>query len=556
VLGQDEGGPRTLVCAKPTGEEAVGDLETSTLRHYLGVLWRRRWLLLAPLLLLPAVEYPLSKRQPAVFETSAQVLLNHQDQVATSLVGVQTPSEDAARYAQTQVLVAATPTLARRVLAAAGLPGRSPQSLLDSSSLSTNADVLVITVRDGDPDVAARLATAYARQYTLYRRQLDTRELGLTLAQLEDRLATLRSSGTTAGPLYTSLAEKAQDIRLLEALRQSNVYVVRTPSGSDASKIAPRPLRNTALALGVGLILGLVAAFLVDALDTRIRSVDELEERLGLPLLARVPYASERLRGDGAAPVLADERPEDADAFLALRTRLALANVDLRARALLVASPRGGEGAAAVAARLGEAAARTGSDVLVVDLDLRNAWLTRRLGLDGRAGITSLAIGEATLGEVLVPLEPAGGRHDPHPGVDVGPLRFVPTGPPPARPGEFVASAALAGVLSQLRTTADVVLISAPPLLEVGDAAALAASADALLLVSRRGAATRPQLNELRRALASWPTPALGFVLTDRDAGSGAGTGLRRRLSRRRTRAWLGASGGSARAERTAESSP
>src|SRR5262249_16351747 len=154
-------------------------------------------------------------------------------------------------------------------------------------------------------------------------------------------------------------------------------YVIRTPGAGDADRVAPRPLRTTALAAVVGLLVGLVAAFLVDALDTRVRSSDELEERLGVPLLGGLPEP--RGGGHGAQRLAAPAEGGEADAFLALRTRVALANLDLGARSLLVASPKRREGAATVAANLAAAIARAGRHVVLVDLDLRESPVTQLL---------------------------------------------------------------------------------------------------------------------------------------------------------------------------------
>lgn len=529
VLRSDRAGSSVSGLRK---EPAVSELETSTLRHYLGVLWRRRWIVVLPVVVLAVLVYVLSKQQSPLYEASAQVLLNHQDQVATSLVGVQTPAEDAGRYAVTQTLVASTPTLAARVLAATGHPFRSATDLLNHTNVYSSADVLVFSVTSHDRATTARLASAYARLYTIYRRELDTRELSRTLDELEARIAALRADGTTSKSVYASLLAKAQDIRLLEALRQSNVYVIRTPTVADVDQIAPRPLRNATLAGAVGLLIGLVSAFLVDALDTRVRSAEELEESLGLPLLGSIPGRRAR-RGDvRAIPLLDDGDSESADAFLTLRTQLALANVDLGARTLLLAGCDKGEDASAVAASLGAATARTGRHVVLADLDLRDSRLTKLFGLDERDGATTVVLGEAALENALAPIEletadgPAAAAS---PG---GSLRVLGTGALPARPGELVASAAVSSLLSDLGSRADIVLVVAPPLTTVGDAVALGSSVDALVVVARLGAARRTRIRELRRVLAAWPTATLGFVLTGANARARSGGGSRRGLGR------------------------
>jgi len=473
----------------------VSEPETSTLRHYVDVLWRRRWFLLVPLVGLPIAAYVAESRQRPVYEVSAQVLLNHQDQVATSLVGVQTPVEDPGRYAQTQTLVATTPTLVRRVLAAAGEPRRSVTDFLNHSDVYSNSDVLVLSVRGNDAAQTIRLAGAYAREFAAYRRMLDTRDLAQTLAQLESRIAKLRREGGSASALAASLSAKAQDVRLLEALRRSNVYVIRTPSSDDADRIAPRPLRTTAMAAAVGLMLGVVAAFLAEALDARVRSALELEEALGLPLLGRV-----RLRGGAAG---------ENDTVLALRTRLDRVLSPGPGRTLMLGGAAEDGGAAGVAAELARAFARAGRRVSVVDLDLRRSALTRLLGLAARPGVSTVMAGDATLEDALAAVPLGAGA--------AGELRALPAGAPPHRPGELAASAEAAALLKDVRGRSDDLFVAVPPLLVVGDAASLAPAGDALVLAVPSRGVRRPDLHELRRTLADWPVPLLGFVLTTGD---------------------------------------
>ncbi|MGH3003146.1 MAG: hypothetical protein ACRDM1_10895, partial [Gaiellaceae bacterium] len=118
----------------------MSEPDPSILRYYLGIVWRWKWLVVVPLVVLPAIVLVLSVRQQPVYATSAAVLLNHQDQVATTLAGVETPIEDPGRYAVTQGLIARSPALARRVLDAAGFPGTPTRTLTQHSDVEPDAD--------------------------------------------------------------------------------------------------------------------------------------------------------------------------------------------------------------------------------------------------------------------------------------------------------------------------------------------------------------------------------------------------------------------------------
>jgi Mrp family chromosome partitioning ATPase len=499
------------------------DPEVGTLRHYVGVLWRRRWALLAPIVVVPVVTLVATLSQAPVHEASAEVLINRQEIAATSLVGETPALDDASRSIETQARLARIPDVVDQAVAAAGVEGLSRNDLLVSSSVFPTAGLLTFVVEDEDPETAALLASEYARQFAEYRRELDTRALIETLADLRSDIAELEASGETGTPLYASLVDKEQTLRALETLSTSNVFVVRTAEASDTEQVAPRPLRNTALAVVAGVLGGLVLAFLWEALDTRVRRPEDVESLLGLPLLARLP---DPRRHGGARIALLDpaESPE-AEAHHALRLSLEFANADLGARTILVTSAGERDGKTRVAANLAVGLARAGRRVALVDLDLRDPVLTRVFGLETRAGATTVCLGRSTPEHALVrvPLGQDEGSGHPetngHGELD-GMLEVMGAGPLPPRPTELLASRTVEGLLATLASRADTVVVDGPLALAGAEATALADKVEAVLLVVGLRSARRKTLAELGRVLSAWPAAKLGFALT---AGASAG---------------------------------
>jgi polysaccharide biosynthesis transport protein len=515
--------------------EASGH-QHSSLRDYLRVLRRRKWLVIQAVLLVPAAAVALSLRQDELYQASADVLLSRQNLAAT-LTGTDDPNQSAQaeRVAQTQADLARVPTVAARVLEATGLADRTPSDFLADSTASpkANSDLLVLSVTDRDPRLASRLATEYARQFTIYRRELDTRALQRARKDLQTKIAEIEETRATDTPLYESLIDKEQQLATLEALQTTNAFVVRP--ANNAKQVQPRPIRNGILGLALGLVLGLGLAFLREAMDTRVRTAEEIAERLGLPLLARLPKPPKRLRGEGSLVMLAEPSGVHAESFRMLRTNLEFVNLERGARTIMVTSAVEREGKSTTAANLAVALALGGQRVTLVDLDLRRPLLGRLFELEpDQPGLTDVALGYASLddaatlvGSVAITAARNGHRSGNRNGraPQRGMLQVLPAGPVPPNPGEFVRTKALAEILAELAERADLVLIDAPPMLQVGDAMALSDKVDALLLVSRLNIVRRPILAELHRVLQANPATKLGFVLTGAELEDAYGYG-------------------------------
>jgi succinoglycan biosynthesis transport protein ExoP len=492
----------------------------SSLRDSLRVVSRRKWVILQAALLVPAAAVLFSLQQSRLYEASSEVLLSRQN-LAAALTDTPdvTLSEDAARLVETQAKLARVPAVAAAALAEAEVIDRTPHQFLDSSKVSgvPNADLLQFAVTDRSPAVAVRLASAYARQFTIYRRQLDTAALERARGEVSERLTALEESGERQSALYATLAEKEQQLRTMEALQTANAFVVR--SADEARQVQPRPIRNAILGLAIGIVLGLGLAFLWEALDTRVRSAGEIGEQLGLPLLARVPEPPRRLRKENQLVMLAEPTGIHAEAFRILRTNLELANLARGARTIMVTSAVEAEGKSTTVANLAVAYARAGMRVALVDLNLRRPSLARLFRLDaGRPGLTDVALGNVQLSHAIswIPVSdtPATGISMNGRGPAANTLQLLPAGRAPPGAGEFIGTIDLAYVLERLVEHADLVLIDAPALLHVGDAMTLSGRVDALLIVTRLNVVRRPMLAEVRRALDSSPVARLGFVLT------------------------------------------
>ena len=489
-----------------------------TIADYLSVVRRYKWVIIVAALVVPAVAYVMSAREPKVYRDKAEVLLNRQDLGAT-ITGLPTQStvQDPYRYARTQAKLAEAPAVLARALKISGVGNVTGWG--SDVSADPDTDILTFGANHSEPDVATALATAYATAFTEYKLQTDTASLSRARRELQGRLAELRRAGATGTDTYQELLGQEQNLRTLEILLAPATVI---SAGDGASQIAPLPRRNAILGAMLGLILGIGGAFALNAFDRRIRHADEVEQELQIPLLAKLPTPHRR----DAATILERAPDETTEAVGRLRASFDFANQNFGAKTVMITSAGPREGKSTTIANLAIALARTGRHVVLVDLDLRRPMLSRLLHLPDGPGITDFAARDTELVDVLqpvgvTPLRARVASIGSTAETGQGRLEVITSGRTRVEPTAFVESTGLTDALHALRGYAEIVLIDAPPILATGDAMALTGKVDAILAITRLGTLTRPTLQELARVFRRSPAPVLGLVATGAEIDEG-----------------------------------
>jgi polysaccharide biosynthesis transport protein len=495
----------------------------ATIAEYAAILRRRIWILVVLPVLAATVAYAISSSESAQYQSHAQVSYD-----VSSVPGI---SQDLpslplnpSSYLATQALWARSSDLAQKVVDEAGIPGVTPAQFLAESSAdapTTGANVLNLSVSAASAASAARLADTYAEQLVDYSAKRTKNAVDAQLAQLDAQMKRFQRSGDVESARV--ILGRKIDLESAGNLLSKIPSVV--PQDSPAVKTRPRPMRNAILGGLMGLVLALGLVFLVEALDKRVRSEQEIEEALGLPLLGRLPRPNRRLRQTNSLEMLETPTSVHAETIRKLRTSLEFVNAERKARTILVTSAGPREGKSTTIANLAVALARAGRKVALVDLDLRRPFLHCFFGVERGYGITDVVVDrialEAAARKIALPAagaEPPNGRRHSSNGANgradtEAIMVLLPAGTMPPAADEFLESERLDKVLERLAGEAEIVLIDAPPLLAVGDVLTLSTKVDAMVVVTKLGIHRR-QLAELARQLKSCRATILGYVLT------------------------------------------
>lgn len=271
-----------------------------------------------------------------------------------------------------------------------------------------------------------------------------------------------------------------------------------SPAKAPLSPSGPNAIMNLGLGLITGLLIGVAGAIAKTALDQRIKSEPELRKVTGLPLLGAITFEHEATK----KPLLTQAPPQShrAESFRQLRTNLQFANISGRARTILVTSSLPGEGKSTTATNLAIALAQAGQTVCLVDADLRRPMIGDYLGLESSAGLSTALVGLSVVEDLLQPW-----------GQDQ--LYVLTSGSVPPNPSELLGSEEMRALLRRLESSFDVVIIDAPPLLPVTDAAVLSQHVGGVVLVVGVQKVKQQDLQRSISALNMVGSSVLGVVL-------------------------------------------
>ncbi|MEE9094702.1 polysaccharide biosynthesis tyrosine autokinase [Pseudarthrobacter phenanthrenivorans] len=353
-----------------------------------------------------------------------------------------------------------TPAVLQPAISSLGLK-LSPDELAKKVQASADLHTVIITISAADPSPVQAAAIAQA--------------VSDSLIQVVNKLESPSQGGSS--PVKLSVV---------------------TPASAPEIPSAPNTRLNIALGGVIGLSLGIGLTALRTVLDTKVRGEADLVRLTPIAVLGGISFDA-----DAAKKPLITQTPAQsprAESFRQVRTNLQFANVSKQSKSILITSSLPGEGKSTTAANLAISLAEAGQTVALVDADLRRPRISEYLGLDRNAGLTTALIGHGETEDLLQPW----GEHN---------LYVLTSGQLPPNPSELLGSESMKGVVHELERSFDVVVIDAPPLLPVTDAAVLAQQVGGVVMVVGSSRVKVPDLQKALKALELVQANVLGVVL-------------------------------------------
>jgi capsular exopolysaccharide synthesis family protein len=516
------------VCVPP---EPDAELD---IRHLFGVLWRRAWLVLLLVVVGAVGGYLYSARQPSLYAATSQVQIRDPNAGLLGISGQASNAVSATREVANQLEFIRSTEVRVRANELLGDTGQPVVSM--SATEVSGTDLVNIRVVSRSPEVAQAGANAFADAYVERRKEQLQAAFATAAADLraasQERTAQAAAIDARLAPDAENLTPAQRDSLALERdalIRESSDLnsqanendqiatgrtagiIVIEQASLPRSPFEPTPLRTAGVGAVLGLVLGIGLVFLLERLDDRVSSVEQVEQLTGgLPVLGTIPvHAGSRRWGRHKLPhgerVLVPPGSLSAEAYRTLQTSIRFSSLGKTKQTLLLTSSVSGEGKSTCAANLAAMLADSGLRVVVISADLRKPALAPIFGVDDTTkGLTSVLLGDATLAEVLVPVTLETGRT----------VYVLPAGPLPHNPTELLGSQAFGAVLREIEDAgADFVLVDCAPVLPVSDPLAAAQHVDGVLVMTVVGESKRSNLTETVARLRQVQADVVGVVL-------------------------------------------
>ncbi|MDA0748675.1 MAG: polysaccharide biosynthesis tyrosine autokinase, partial [bacterium] len=329
--------------------------------------------------------------------------------------------------------------------------------------------------------------------------------------------------------------ERYQESQIAQSGEQHDVTLLQKALLPSSPTNPSTPTTTAGVGAMLGLILGVVFAFIAETLDTSIGTIEDVEEYVEVPVVGIIPQIDVE---DMKEAMVRSGIPEDdtetmerrlrlashfeprstlAESYRALRTNIQFSNLEKGAKVISVTSSSNQEGKSTTISNLAITLAQAGNRVLLIDGDLRRPTISRIFGLEREPGITDVILGNYAWREVIrtvTDIMVGGlGMEDimMTPGMDN--LNIITSGTIPPNPSEIIDTRRMTEFIAEVRELYDIILIDSPPVLQATDATILGTKVDGVLLVYKIGQVSRSALRRAKLQLDNVNVSVLGVVI-------------------------------------------
>lgn len=308
------------------------------------------------------------------------------------------------------------------------------------------------------------------------------------------RLSLLQRATDTNRSLYDSLLQRFRELSAEAGVQPNNITLI------DRAEIPSKPVHPNlivvlALSLIGGLVLGIAGAFVLEHLNDTVRSVEDLDRKLGLPMLGSIPQVAD------VSSELSDPKSAVSEAYSSVRAAILMSSRHGLPRSMAFTSVQAGEGKTTSSSTLAKGLGRVGKSVVVIDCDLRRPALHKAFEIKNGPGVSEFLSGQTAVSEIV--------RGTSEPSVSI-----ITSGHIPPNPTELLSGPLFRRLLDDLKEQFDVVIVDAPPVLGLADAVLIGSEADATILIMQSGRNYRGSLKSAVARLSKGGVRIIGAVLT------------------------------------------
>jgi capsular exopolysaccharide synthesis family protein len=306
--------------------------------------------------------------------------------------------------------------------------------------------------------------------------------------------------------LYDSLLRRTKETEVSKELETTTISIVDLANVPKAP-FSPNRKRDISAGVTMGLLLGVIFAFILEYLDSTVKTAEDIELYVRLPFLGYVPSARREAKSEQEIDLIAHKSPRSriTEAYRSVRTSIIFSSPeDKPLKTILVTSTSPQEGKTTVSINLGIVFAHANEKTLIMEGDLRKPRIARSLGLANDVGVSSYLTGNKGLEEVI--------KSTPIPN-----LFIVPSGPKPPNPSELLISGKTSQFLEELQKKFDRIIIDSPPTFSVADSVILANKVDGVIDIIRSGFLNIDVILRGRQRLSEAKARILGVVLNNVD---------------------------------------